>query len=139
MSRVYFGRTAVGEGDVPGPHSSSTQILVGTCYHWGIGFKYGATEDVFAVAIVNETGMEVWWYHDGWAGSGLPVGWYYDEYRRDPASGLTHSGNPANWSAPVKDLFAEHFPDVSRVYFGRAAIGEGGVPAPRGDSTLLVP
>ena len=133
----------MGVEDVPVPVEGSTEIfpeiLPGTNYHWGVGFPYGATEDVFAVAIANEAGMEVCWYHDGWAGAGLPVGWYYDQYSIDPASGLTHSGNPANWRAPVKDLFADHFSGVTKVYYARSAIDEGEVPEPRWGSTLLVP
>ncbi len=136
---VYYGRTPIEVGDVPEPVPASTRLYYGTHYHWGIGFPYGATEDVFAVAIVGEDGMDVYWYHDGWASPWLAVGWYHDVYSIDPESGLPRSGDPDGWNEPVKGLFEDHFPGEDVVYYGRTPIEVGDVPEPTPVSELLEP
>jgi hypothetical protein len=79
----------------------------------------------------------MWWYHDGWAGEWLPVGWYHDVYSTDPESDLPRSVDPAALSAPVSGLFADHFPGEDVVHYGRSPIDVGDVPVPDQSSTLL--
>ena len=101
-------------------------------YQWGPGYPYGATEAVYAAAIVSTCGMEVWWYSDGTL---ITEGWYYDEYSIQSISGWK-SGNPANWNEPVKYLFGEHFPSIALAWYNRVSIDVGDVPTLE-DATMI--
>ena len=112
---------------------SGVEVIAKTYnYQWGPGYPYGATEAVYAAAIVSTCGMEVWWYSDGTL---ITEGWYYDEYSIQSISGW-NSGNPANWNEPVKYLFGKHFPSIALAWYNRVLIDVGDVPLLEDAETL---